>query len=34
MEWHFFESGHGKGEHDGMGALVKSALPKVATSGG
>jgi hypothetical protein len=28
MEWHFFESGHGKGEHDGMGGLVKSALQK------
>ncbi|GAQ92554.1 hypothetical protein KFL_010490010 [Klebsormidium nitens] len=27
-EWNFFESGHGKGEHDGMGALVKSALRK------
>ncbi|GAQ89961.1 hypothetical protein KFL_005820050 [Klebsormidium nitens] len=28
MEWYFFESGHGKGEHDGAGAVVKSALRK------
>ena len=24
----FFESGHGKGEHDGVGACVKRALVK------
>jgi hypothetical protein len=24
--WNFFESGHGKGEHDGAGACVKRAL--------
>lgn len=28
MQWYFFESGHGKGEHDGAGAVVKSALRK------
>ena len=26
--WSFFESGHGKGEHDGVGACVKRALVK------
>ena len=26
--WIFFESGHGKGEHDGAGACVKRALVK------
>ena len=26
MIWNFFESGHGKGEHDGAGAVVKRAL--------
>ena len=26
--WIFFESGHGKGEHDGVGACVKRALVK------
>lgn len=26
MTWNFFESGHGKGEHDGAGAVVKRAL--------
>ena len=26
--WSFFESGHGKGEHDGAGACVKRALVK------
>ena len=24
--WNFFESGHGKGEHDGAGARIKRAL--------
>ena len=24
--WNFFETGHGKGEHDGAGACVKCAL--------
>ena len=24
--WNFFETGHGKGEHDGAGACVKRAL--------
>ena len=24
--WSFFESGHGKGEHDGVGACIKHAL--------
>ena len=24
--WNFFESGHGKGEHDGVGACIKHAL--------
>ena len=24
--WNFFESGHGKGEHDGVGACVKKTL--------
>ena len=26
MTWNFFESGHGKGEHDGAGAVIKRAL--------
>ena len=26
--WSFFESSHGKGEHDGVGACVKRALVK------
>ena len=26
MIWNFFESGHGKGEHDGAGAVIKRAL--------
>ena len=26
--WSFFESIHGKGEHDGVGACVKRALVK------
>lgn len=26
--WSFFESGHGKAEHDGVGACVKRALVK------
>ena len=26
--WSFFESGHGKGEHDGAGACVKRDLVK------
>ncbi|KAH9311061.1 hypothetical protein KI387_026096, partial [Taxus chinensis] len=26
--WSFFESGHGKGEHDGAGACIKRALKK------
>ena len=26
--WNFFESGHGKGEHDGAGACIKRALRK------
>ena len=26
--WNFFESGHGKGEHDGVGACIKRALRK------
>ena len=26
--WNFFESGHGKGEHDGVGACIKCALQK------
>ena len=26
--WNFFESGHGKGEHDGVGACIKCALRK------
>ena len=26
--WIFFQSGHGKGEHDGVGACVKRALVK------
>ena len=24
--WNYFETGHGKGEHDGAGACVKTAL--------
>lgn len=28
LQWYYFESGHGKGEHDGAGAVVKSALRK------
>jgi hypothetical protein len=24
--WNFFETGHGKGEHDGAGACIKRAL--------
>ena len=26
--WNFLESGHGKGEHNGVGACVKRALVK------
>ena len=26
--WNYFETGHGKGEHDGAGACVKIALRK------
>ena len=26
--WSFFETGHGKGEHDGAGACVKQALQR------
>ena len=26
MRWNFFGSGHGKGEHDGAGAVIKRAL--------
>ncbi len=26
--WSFFEFGHGKGEHDGVGACVKRAIVK------
>ena len=26
MRWNFFGSGHGKGEHDGAGAVIKWAL--------
>jgi len=26
MHWNFFESAHGKGEWDGVGAVVKRAL--------
>jgi hypothetical protein len=26
--WSFFEAGHGKGEHDGVGACVKRALAR------
>lgn len=26
--WSFFQSGHGKGEHDGVGACIKHALRK------
>ena len=26
--WNFFETGHGKGEHDGAGACVKRALQR------
>ena len=26
--WSFFDTGHGKGEHDGAGACVKRALPR------
>ena len=26
--WSFFESGHGKGEHDGVRACIKHALQK------
>lgn len=26
MIWSFFASGHGKGEHDGVGAVIKRAL--------
>ena len=26
MQWNYFESGHGKGEHDGVGAVIKHAL--------
>ena len=26
--WNFFENGHGKGEHDGVGACIKCALRK------
>ena len=26
MNWNFFCSGHGKGEHDGVGAIIKRAL--------
>lgn len=28
MVWNFFGSGHGKGEHDGAGAVVKRALTR------
>lgn len=28
MSWNFFASGHVKGEHDGAGAVIKSALRK------
>ena len=31
--WNFFESGHGKGEHDGVGACVKCALCQDELSG-
>ena len=24
--WNYFETGHGKGEHDGAGACIKTAL--------
>jgi len=24
--WNYFETGHGKGEHDGVGACIKQAL--------
>ena len=26
--WNYFETGHGKGEHDGTGACVKTALQR------
>ena len=26
MQWNYFGSGHGKGEHDGAGAVIKRAL--------
>ena len=26
MNWNFFSSGHGKGEHDGAGAVIKRSL--------
>ena len=26
MQWNYFGSGHGKGEHDGGGAVIKRAL--------
>ena len=26
MSWEFFDSNHGKGEHDGIGAIVKREL--------
>jgi hypothetical protein len=28
MLWNFFGSGHGKGEHDGVGAIAKRKLQK------
>jgi hypothetical protein len=28
MLWNFFGSGHGKGPHDGVGAMVKRFFPK------
>ena len=26
--WNYFETGHGKGEHDGAGACIKTALQR------
>ena len=26
MKWNFFKSGHGKGEHDGAGVVIKRTL--------
>jgi hypothetical protein len=32
--WHHWQAGHGKGEHDGVGALIKRAIRLVAATEG